>query len=667
MTFAGQPVGSDISADGKGKFQTDFKVPDSKPGEAKVVADTGFGIGASATFTVIIPNSPPVAHDLSASTTENNKVDIKLNASDPNGDPLTFSIVDDPRSGALTGDIQSGAVTYTPNSNFSGSDSFTFKATDGKAESNVATASIDVAATNHPPTTSNQVASVKEGETANVTLVGSDPDGDPLTFTIVTNPLHGTLAGNPPNMTYRPAADYHGDDSFMFKANDGRSDSNISSVAISVIAVSRAPVASTAPVSVNEDAAVSVKLSASDADSPSVDFTIATLPEHGTLSQLAKTGPKSATVLYSPSANYNGHDSFAFTATDGTLTSAPVTADISVLAVNDAPVIRDERQSLGGTSWQVVLNGTDVDGDNLTFSVVSGPEKGTLGQVTKSGPSSATVVYTPNPGQSGSDSFTFRATDGTAQSNIATAFLTVAATSPPAPAENPPAPRHTPSAEKLDVSQRLSISDRISAHLSVAPSTEANAGNEEKSASAPSGVNMWLLAGALAGAGAIAAFLVHRRKRSGKALASPEEFGPQDPPADSASAAEFESADGQTPVMEEARRIFRMLNDEKSVAARKQMYDVAFGRIPASTGYESNKALVKGQFRQISRMVMSDPLLNAMFMDSFAKVTIKVWRVLADEVEREMQSDRGLESLARLGKEAERYWLEHNRDPIEVY
>jgi hypothetical protein len=670
LSFADQPVGGDISANNKGKFEANFQVPPSKPGSAEVVANSPIGIGASATFTVTVTNHPPVAHDLSVSTMENSKVDVKLSADDPDGDPLTFTAVDGPHHGTLTGDIAAGTATYTPAANFSGSDSFTFKANDGKVDSNVATASIDVVQVNRPPTTSNQVASVREGETTNVTLVASDPDGDPLTFSIVTQPLHGTLAGTPPNMTYRPADNYYGDDSFMFKANDGRSDSNISTVGISVIPVSRPPVASSEPVAVNEDASVTIKLSASSSSAQSVDFTIATSPAHGTLGPVTRTGPMSATVLYRPAANYNGHDSFTFTATDGSLTSSPAIVDISVLAVNHAPVAGDVRQSLGGASWQVALNATDADGDNLTFSIVSGPEKGTLGQIVQSGPSSATVVYTPNPDQSGPDSFTFKANDGKVDSNVATAFLTVEATAAsrqPAPAENPQPVPHTPSKEDQNISQRLSIRDRVSTDLSVAPSTQANAGTDEKSTGASFGPNMWLLIGSVAGAGAIAAFLVYRRRTSGKVLEGPEEFGPQDPPADSAADMMAVNTGEQTPVMEEARRIFRMLNDEKSVAARKQMYDVAFGRTPPDGSYEHSKALVKGQFKQIGHMVMSDPLLNAMFMDSFAKVTIKVWRVLADEIEREMQSDRGLEPLARLGKDAERYWLEHNREPIEVY
>jgi hypothetical protein len=65
-----------------------------------------------------------------------------------------------------------------------------------------------------------------------ITLLATDVDGDPLTYQIAAQPAHGTLSGTPPNVTYTPAAGYSGSDSFTFKANDGRVDSNIATVSI---------------------------------------------------------------------------------------------------------------------------------------------------------------------------------------------------------------------------------------------------------------------------------------------------------------------------------------------------------------------------------------------------------------------------------------------------
>ncbi|MDX1373784.1 MAG: Ig-like domain-containing protein, partial [Nitrososphaeraceae archaeon] len=91
------------------------------------------------------PNVPPTAQDVSVTTTQNQQVDIKLNANDANGDKLEFTIVDDPSDGKLGNiDSSTNTVTYTPDDDYSGGDSFEFIANDGDNDSNEATVSITV-------------------------------------------------------------------------------------------------------------------------------------------------------------------------------------------------------------------------------------------------------------------------------------------------------------------------------------------------------------------------------------------------------------------------------------------------------------------------------------------------------------------------------------------
>src|SRR4029450_7480836 len=132
--------------------------------------------------------------------------------------------------------------TYTPSLNASGSDSFTFKANDGTADSNIATVSIAITPVNDAPAATNQGVTPTEDAAKPVTLTAADVDGDPLAFSIVAGPSHGVLSGAAPKVTYTPAANYNGSDSFTFRVNDGTVDSNVATVLITVTALNDAPV-----------------------------------------------------------------------------------------------------------------------------------------------------------------------------------------------------------------------------------------------------------------------------------------------------------------------------------------------------------------------------------------------------------------------------------------
>src|SRR5438093_12568935 len=134
-------------------------------------------------------------------------------------------------------------VTYTPAANYNGRDSFTYKANDGALNSTVATVSITVTAVNDAPVANAQSVTTAEDTARAITLTASDVEGDALTYSIVSGPSHGALSGTAPNVTYTPAANYNGADSFTFKANDGVIDSAEATVSITVTAVNDAPVA----------------------------------------------------------------------------------------------------------------------------------------------------------------------------------------------------------------------------------------------------------------------------------------------------------------------------------------------------------------------------------------------------------------------------------------
>jgi VCBS repeat-containing protein len=141
--------------------------------------------------------------------------------------------VANPSHGTLTLNTN-GSFTYTPATNYTGTDSFTYKANDGITDSSVATVTITVNPINDAPVANKQNVTTKLNTSVEVVLTASDSDGDALTYTIVDSPAQGTLTGMVPDLSYTPASDYYGSDSFTFKASDGTTDSNIATVTIKV-------------------------------------------------------------------------------------------------------------------------------------------------------------------------------------------------------------------------------------------------------------------------------------------------------------------------------------------------------------------------------------------------------------------------------------------------
>src|SRR5262249_25611685 len=137
---------------------------------------------------------------------------------DVDGDALNFAVASGPTNGTLSGSAPS--LVYTPNPYFHGSDSITFTVSDG-ALSSTNVVSITVLSVNDPPVANPQSISTPEDTAIAITLTASDPDGDPLNYSVLTAPAHGTLSGTGAQRTYTPNANFHGADSFNFSVSDG--------------------------------------------------------------------------------------------------------------------------------------------------------------------------------------------------------------------------------------------------------------------------------------------------------------------------------------------------------------------------------------------------------------------------------------------------------------
>src|SRR5881394_275182 len=252
-------------------------------------------------------------------------------------------------------------------------------------------------------------------------------DGDALNAVLVSQPTHGnlTLNGNG-SFSYTPAANYNGPDSFTYKANDGQADSGIATVSITITGVNDAPVALNDTYSTAEDttlivAALGVLANDTDVDGDPLSAVLVSQPTHGTL-----TLNSNGSLSYTPAATYNGTDSFTYKANDGQADSSIATVNINIGGVNDAPVALNdsyttaENTTLNVAALGVLANDTDVDGDTLSAVLVSQPAHGTLTLNSNGG-----FSYTPAAAYNGTDSFTYKANDGQADSGIATVNINI--------------------------------------------------------------------------------------------------------------------------------------------------------------------------------------------------------------------------------------------------
>ena len=388
----------------------DYKRPDSF---TFTVSDGEFASAeATVTIDVAAVNDAPTATAQSVSTDEDTALPITLAGTDPENDTLTFAIVTGPGNGTLSGTAPN--LTYTPNTDFNGTDSFTFTVNDGEFTSAEATVSITVNAVNDAPTATPQLPVTVEDTALPITLAGTDPESDPLTFAIGTGPGNGSLSGTAPNLTYTPNADFNGTDSFTFTVNDGEFTSSAATVSITVNADNDIPTATAQSVSTAEDTALPITLAGTDPESDPLSFAIGTGPGNGTLSGTAPN------LTYTPNTDFNGPDSFTFTATDGEFTSPAATVSITVNADNDAPTATAQSVSTAeDTALPITLAGTDPENDTLTFAIGTGPGNGTLSGVAPN------VTYTPDADYNGPDSFTFTVNDGELTSSAATVSITV--------------------------------------------------------------------------------------------------------------------------------------------------------------------------------------------------------------------------------------------------
>jgi VCBS repeat-containing protein len=387
-------------------------------------------------------NRPPVAANDNYTVAEGGTLNVAApgvltNDSDPDGDPITAVLVTGPAHASSFTLNANGSFTYVHDGSETTSDSFTYRASDGSSTSNLATVSINVTPVNDVPVANNDNATVAEGGTINMAAPGvlandTDPDGpSALTAILVTGPAHAssfTLNANG-SYVYVHDGSETTSDSFTYKASDSVATSNTATVSITITPVNDAPVANNDTYTVAEggtlnQSAPGVLGNDTDADSPTLTAVLVSGPSHAASFTLNANGSFS----YVHDGSETTSDSFTYRANDGSLNSNVATVSITVTPVNDAPVaVNDGPYNVpeGGTlniaSPGVLANDTDVDSPTLTAVLVSGPAHASSFALNANG----SFTYVHDGSETLTDSFTYRANDGSLNSNVATVSITI--------------------------------------------------------------------------------------------------------------------------------------------------------------------------------------------------------------------------------------------------
>jgi subtilisin family serine protease len=398
----------------------------------------GDGLGnastANVSVTVTPVNDPPVAtpDELVTPRDQPATIDVLANDTDVDADPLAVAAVTQPDHGAVAFSSD-GLLTYTPSADYSGPDTFTYTVVDGAGGSAAGQVLVTVVAVNHPPVANPDAATTAEDQAVYIDVVANDTDvdGGILSATDVAQPAHGsaTIAGDG-TVLYQPWPDYHGPDVFTYVVRDGLGATATTQVEVTVTPVNDAPVAVDDVASTLEDTPVNVDAAANDTDVDGDPLAVVTVGAPTFGSAVVEHGQ----VVYTPSPNAYGTATMSYTVGDGAGGTDAGMLSVSVAPVNDAPTAASTSAS---TSYQtavtVTLTGTDVETCDLGFQVVSPPANGTLTTptnvlcVTLLPPysDSSKVTYTPKAGFSGTDSFTYRTSDGALTSLVATVTITV--------------------------------------------------------------------------------------------------------------------------------------------------------------------------------------------------------------------------------------------------
>jgi PGF-pre-PGF domain-containing protein/PGF-CTERM protein len=342
---------------------------------------------------------------------------------DPDGDSITVAHASNPANGTLESNAANGSFTYSPDSGFTGTDTFSYRIRDANgSDSSFVPVTIEVVADpNRAPTAVADSYVVVQDETLSVSAPGllandADADSDTITATGSGAPTHGTMnLVTDGSFTYTPDSGFSGTDSFQYRIEDANGeDSAYATVTIEVLSdPNRAPTAISDQYSVATGETLTVSAPGLlrndyDLDSDSISAVSYGRPNHGTLS-LTTDG----SFTYTSDPGYSGVDTFSYRIEDEHGEKSWYgTVSIDVTAPNRVPTaVSDHYTTLRGQNLSVdapgvLANDYDPDSDSITTTGFSSPTNGSL-SLTVDG----SLTYVPDPGFTGTETLSYRIED----------------------------------------------------------------------------------------------------------------------------------------------------------------------------------------------------------------------------------------------------------------
>lgn len=371
------------------------------------------------TFNIASVNDLPVAVADQFAGNENEVIsgDVSLNDSDIETatSALLYSVATAPVNGNLLMS-SNGSFTYTPNANYFGIDAATYNVNDGNGGTASAQIIFEIISVNSVPVIQDDSFSVNEDEvlSADVSINDVLEEGETLIYTLGNPPLNGVVLFNANGtFTYTPNENFNGADSFGYVGTDPFGAADLGVVFITVVPVNDPPVALSDAFSGLEDQVISGTVASNDSDvEPDVlTYEVVIAPTNGSVVLDA-----SGAFVYTPFANYNGEDLFVYSATDEDGAEVEAQVFLTVLSVNDSPIAFADEFTTNedvGISSSVADNDVDFDGDALNFTLVLGPQNGTI-QWNPDG----SFNYTPNFNFFGVEVMSYVAADDVANTEV---------------------------------------------------------------------------------------------------------------------------------------------------------------------------------------------------------------------------------------------------------